>query len=91
MRFFLSFPPAVGYALCRLLLAVICSRLLLAMLFSFGFQLTSSVGYCPDEVHVEDEEVEVKAQVQEEEMGETHGREQDEEQGENKQSSRTHG
>ena len=49
------------------------------------------VGYCPDEDHMEDEEVQVKVQVEEEERGETHGREQREEQGENKQSSRTHG
>ena len=38
------------------------------------------MGYCPDEVHMEEEEVQVKVQVQEEEKGETHGREQDEEQ-----------
>ena len=46
------------------------------------------VGYCPEEVHMEEEKVQVKVQVEE---GETHGREQDEEQGENKQSSRTRG
>ena len=39
------------------------------------------VGYCPDDVHME-EEVQVKVQVEEEEIGEKHGREQDEEQGE---------
>ena len=44
----------------------------------------SSVGgvpveYCPDEVHMEEEEVQVKVQVEEEEIGETHGEEQGEE------------
>ena len=46
------------------------------------------VGYCTEEVHMEEEKVQVKVQVEE---GETHGREQGEEQGENKQSSRTRG
>ena len=33
------------------------------------------VGYCPDEVHMEEEEVQVKVQVEEEEeTGEKHGR-----------------
>ena len=36
------------------------------------------VGYCPDEVHIEEEEVQVQVQA-EEEIGETHGREQGEE------------
>ena len=51
-------------------------------------------GYdCSDEVHMEEERVEVKVQAEEEEIGETHGREQDEEKGENRQSLRrmTHG
>ena len=34
------------------------------------------VGYCPDEVHMEEEGVQVKVQVEEEEVLETHGREQ---------------
>ena len=38
------------------------------------------VGYCPDEVHMEEEGVQVKVQV-EEEIGETHGKEQSEEKG----------
>ena len=38
-----------------------------------------------------EEEVQLKVQVEEERIGETHGRKQDKEQGENKQSSRTHG
>ena len=46
------------------------------------------VGYCPDDVHMEDE-VQVKVQV--ERIGETHGEEQGEQQRENNQSSRTHG
>ena len=37
------------------------------------------VGYCPDEVHMEDE-VQLRVQVEEEEIGETHGKEQGEEQ-----------
>ena len=37
------------------------------------------VGYCPDEVHIEEEGVQVKVQVEEEEIGKTHGREQGEE------------
>ena len=37
------------------------------------------VGYCPDEVHMEEEKVQVKFQVEEEEIGETHGREKGEE------------
>ena len=37
------------------------------------------MGYCPDDVHIE-EEVQVKVQVEEEEIGETHGKEQGEEQ-----------
>ena len=37
------------------------------------------VGYCLDEVHMEEEEVQVKVQVEEEEIGETHGEEQGEE------------
>ena len=48
------------------------------------------VGYCPDDFHME-EEVQVKVQVEQEEVRETHGKEQSDEQGENKQSSRTHG
>ena len=44
------------------------------------------VGYCPGEVHMEEEGVQVKVQAEEEEIGETHGREQSEEKGENKQS-----
>ena len=39
------------------------------------------VGYCPDEVHMEEEEVQIKIQIEEEEeIGETHGRKQGEEQ-----------
>ena len=38
-----------------------------------------SAGYCPNEVHMEEEEVQVKVQVEEEQKGETHGREQGEE------------
>ena len=49
------------------------------------------MGYCPDEVHMEEEEVQIKVQVEEEEIGETHGWEQSEEQRENEQSSRAHG
>ena len=41
---------------------------------------------CSDEVHMEEERVEVKVQTEEKEIGETHGREQGEEKGENKQS-----
>ena len=37
-----------------------------------------SVGYCPDDVHME-EEVQVKVQVEEEEIGEKHGKEPGEE------------
>ena len=37
------------------------------------------VGYCPDEVHMEEEEAQVMVQVEEEEIGETHGEEQGEE------------
>ena len=37
------------------------------------------VGYFPDEVHMEEEEIQVKVQVEEEETGETHGKEQGEE------------
>ena len=37
------------------------------------------VGYCPDEVHMEEEEVQFQVQAEEEEIGETHGREQGEE------------
>ena len=48
-------------------------------------------GYCPAEVHMEEEGVQVKVQAEEEEIGETHGREQGEEKGENNRSSRTHG
>ena len=48
------------------------------------------VGYCPDDVHME-EEVQLKVQVEEERIGETHGKEQGEEQRVNKRSSRTHG
>ena len=50
-------------------------------------------GSCSDEVHMEEEGVEVKVQAEEEEIGETHGREQSEEKGKNKQSLRriTHG
>ena len=48
------------------------------------------VGYCPDDVHME-EEVQHKVLVEEEETRETHGKEQSEEQGWNKQSSPTHG
>ena len=38
------------------------------------------VGYCLNEVHMEEEEVQLKVQAEEEEIGETHGREQGEEQ-----------
>ena len=38
-----------------------------------------TVGYCPDEVHMEEEEVHIKVQEEEEQIGETHGMEQDEE------------
>ena len=52
-------------------------------------------GSCSDEVHMEEEKVEVKVQTEEEEIGETHGREQGEDRRErdNKQSLRrmTHG
>ena len=44
------------------------------------------VGYCPDDVDMEEE-----VQVTEEEIGETHGKEQGEEQRENNSSTRTHG
>ena len=37
------------------------------------------VGYCPEEVHMEEEGVQVKVQVEQEDIGETHGREQGEE------------
>ena len=37
------------------------------------------VGYCPDDGHME-EEVQLKVQVEEEKTGETHGKEQSEEQ-----------
>ena len=37
------------------------------------------VGNCPDEVHIEEEGVQVKVQVEEQEKGKTHGKEQDEE------------
>ena len=40
------------------------------------------MGYCPDEVHMENEEVQVQVQAEEEEIGETHGREEGEELGE---------
>ena len=36
------------------------------------------VGSCLDEVHMEEERVEVKDQAEEEEIGETHGREKSE-------------
>ena len=39
------------------------------------------VGYCPDEVHMEEEGVKVQVQAEEEEIGKTHGREQGEEKG----------
>ena len=39
------------------------------------------VGYCPDEVHMEEDEVQVQVQAEEEEIGETHEREQGEEKG----------
>ena len=42
------------------------------------------MGNCLDDVHME-EEVQVKVQAEEEKIGETHGREQDEEQGEREQ------
>ena len=42
------------------------------------------VGYCPDDVHME-EEVQLKVQVEEERTGETHGKEQSEEQREREQ------
>ena len=38
------------------------------------------VGSCLDEVHMEEEGIQVKVQAEEEEIGETHGREQGEEQ-----------
>ena len=40
------------------------------------------MGYCPDEVHMDEEEVQVQVQAEEEEIGETHEREQGEETGE---------
>ena len=46
------------------------------------------VGYCPDEVHMEEEGVQVPVQAEEEEIGETHEREQGEKKRENKQSLR---
>ena len=51
------------------------------------------MGSCLDEVHMEEEGVQVQVQAEEEETGETHGREQGEEKEENKQSLRrmTHG
>ena len=52
------------------------------------------VGYCPDEVQMEDEGVQIQVQAEEEEeIGETHRGEQSEEKRENKQSLRrmTHG
>ena len=49
------------------------------------------VGYCPDEVHMEEEEVQVKVQAEEEEIGETHKGNKVRKKGENKRSSRTHG
>ena len=36
------------------------------------------VGYCPDDAHTE-EEIQLKVQVEEERIGETHGKEQGEE------------
>ena len=53
----------------------------------------SSIGgvpvvFCLHEVYMEEEKVKVQVQAQEEEIGETHGREQGEEKGENKQSLR---
>ena len=39
------------------------------------------MGYCPDEVHMEEEEVQVQVQAEEEGIGETHIREQGEENG----------
>ena len=65
----------------------ICERRVIGQKASFG---GVPVGYCPNEVHTEEEGVQVKVQA-EEEIGETHGREQGEEKGENKRSSRTHG
>ena len=41
----------------------------------------SASGYCPDEVHMGEERVKVQAQAEEEEIGESHGREQGEEKG----------
>ena len=51
------------------------------------------MGSCLDDVHMEGERVKVQVQAEEEEIGETHGREQSEEKGENKQSLKrmTHG
>ena len=51
------------------------------------------VGSCLDEVHMAEEKVEDQVQAEEEEIGETHGREQGEEKEENRQSLRrmTHG
>ena len=50
-------------------------------------------GCCSDEVHMEEEGEQVQVPAEEEEIGETHGREQGEEKGENKQSLKrmTHG
>ena len=50
-------------------------------------------GCCSDEVHMEEEKVEIKVQAVEEEIGETRGREQGKEKKENKHSLRrmTHG
>ena len=44
--------------------------------FSFG---GVPVGYCSDEVHMDEEGVQIQVQAEEEEIGETHGREQGEE------------
>ena len=50
-----------------------------------------SVEYCPDEVHMEEEEVQVQVQAVEEEIGKHTKGNKVKEKGENKRSSRTHG
>ena len=48
------------------------------------------MGYCLDDVHMEEEGVQVQVQAEEEEIRETHGKKQSAEKEENRQSSRTH-
>ena len=47
------------------------------------------MGYCPDDVHME-EEVLLKVQVEEERIGETHGKEQSEEQSQRTDNTQAH-